>query len=176
MKDVLSAALSVLGEPLTWLKGALIFLLGPINLQLMYLLLAIGIDLCFGVQIALREKTFKWKILFKKLRQKIVVYAMWISMFHAFDMVAGLPDSARWAVVVMLAGLEILSAIKNTAKLGHNRLAEGLERLYLTLTKSTATQKQPTQTTMGDALDAAKEEPKDLKGEGQDESTAKQKP
>ncbi|MDK2600655.1 hypothetical protein QO179_24485 [Bacillus stercoris] len=57
-------------------------------------------------------------------------------MFHAFDMVAGLPNSARWAVVVMLAGMELLSAIKNTAKLGHNKLADALEGVYLTLMKS----------------------------------------
>lgn len=129
-------------DPLLWFKGGLVFLIGPINIQLAYLVLALGIDLVFGIQIALRDRTFKWNILFKKLKNKLMIYFLWIGMFHAFDMVAGLPDSARWSVIVLLAGLEIVSAIKNTAKLGHNQLAEGLERLYLSLTKNNS--KPPT--------------------------------
>lgn len=125
-----------LQDPLLWFKGGLVFLIGPLNIQLAYLLLALGIDLIFGIQIALRDKTFQWKILFKKLKNKLMIYVLWIGMFHAFDMVAGLPDSARWSIIVLLAGLEIVSAIKNTAKLGHNQLAEGLERLYLSLAKT----------------------------------------
>lgn len=136
MKTFFTEVWLSLHDPLLWLKGGLVFLIGPINIQLAYLLLALGIDLVFGIQIAIRDRTFKWSILFKKLKNKIMVYVLWIAMFHAFDMVAGLPDSARWSVIVLLAGLEIVSAIKNTAKLGHNRLAEGLEKLYLSLTKN----------------------------------------
>jgi phage-related holin len=120
-------------DPFIFLKGALIFLLGPLDLQLAYLLIAVGIDLMFGIQVARKLNTFSWKVLFQKVRAKIIIYALWISMFHAFDMIAGLPNSARWAVVVMLAGMELMSAIKNTAKLGHGRLADALEALYLTL-------------------------------------------
>jgi phage-related holin len=120
-------------DPFIIVKGSLIFLLGPLNLQIGYLLLAVAIDLCFGIQVARKEKTFSWKVLFQKVRAKIVVYALWISMFHAFDMIAGLPNSARWAVIVMLAGMELMSAAKNTAKLGHGKLADALEALYLTL-------------------------------------------
>ena len=119
-----------------FVKGSLIFLLGPLNLQLAYLLLAVGIDLVFGVEVARKEKTFKWSIFFTKVRKKLFVYIMWISMFHAFDMIAGLPNTARWAVVVMLAGMELVSAAKNTAKLGHGKLADALEGAYLALVKS----------------------------------------
>jgi phage-related holin len=126
-------------EPMVFLKGALIFLLGPLNLQLAYLLLAVGIDLIFGIQVAKKEQAFKWSILFQKVRTKIFIYGLWISMFHAFDMIAGLPDSARWAVVVMLAGMELVSAAKNTAKLGHGKLADALEGIYLALMKSQPT-------------------------------------
>lgn len=136
MKHMLSNLSAVIEEPLSWIKGGLIFLIGPINLQLAYLFLAIGIDLIFGIQIAIRERSFRWRILFSKLSTKLIVYGLWISMFHAFDMVSGLPDSARWTVIVMLAGLEIVSAIKNTARLGHNRLADALENLYFMLTKN----------------------------------------
>jgi phage-related holin len=123
-------------EPFVFVKGALIFLLGPLNLQLAYLLLAVGIDLVFGIQVARKDGTFKWGLLFSKVRKKIFIYAMWISMFHAFDMIAGLPDTARWAVVVMLAGMELVSAAKNTAKLGHSKLADALEGVYLALVKN----------------------------------------
>lgn len=136
MKNLLTTLVSPLLEPLAWLKGALIFLLGPLNLQIAYLLLAIGIDLVFGIQVAKRDKTFKLSILLQKLRQKVIIYSLWIAMFHAFDMVAGLPDTARYAVIVTLAGMEVMSAIKNTAKLGHGALADGLEGLYLALTKN----------------------------------------
>lgn len=122
-------------EPFLFFKGALVFLIGPLNLQIAYLFLAIAVDLVFGIQVANKERTFKWSILFEKVRKKVFIYLLWISMFHAFDMIAGLPNSARWAVVVMLAGMEILSAIRNTAALGHGRLAEALERIYLSLSK-----------------------------------------
>lgn len=126
-------------EPFVFVKGALLFLLGPLNLQLAYLLLAVAIDLVFGIQVARKEKTFKWSILLQKVRGKIFIYGLWISMFHAFDVIAGLPDSARWAVVVMLAGMELVSAAKNTAKLGHGKLADALEGVYLALMKSQPT-------------------------------------
>lgn len=136
MKTFLFNLLSPLTEPFLVLKGALIFLIGPLNMQLAYLGLAVGIDLMFGIQVARKEKIFKWSTLFSKVRKKVFIYLTWIAMFHAFDMVAGLPDTARWAVIVMLAGMEVFSAIKNTAKLGHNRLAEALEQVYLTLVKT----------------------------------------
>lgn len=134
MKSFLTNLLA--SEPFVFLKGALIFLIGPLDLQLAYLLLAIGIDLIFGVQVAIMEKKFKWSILFTKIRRKIIIYGLWITMFHAFDVIAGLPNTARWSVVVMLAGMELLSAIRNTAALGHSKLAEALERVYLALAKA----------------------------------------
>lgn len=133
MKSFLVSLISLLSEPLLIIKGALIFLIGPLTMQLAYLAVAVGIDLMFGIQVARREKQFKWSSLFDKVRKKIYIYIMWIAMFHAFDMVAGLPNTARWAVVMMLTGLEAFSAIKNTARLGHSKLAEGLEQVYLSI-------------------------------------------
>lgn len=69
-------------------------------------------------------------------------------MFHAFDMVAGLPDTARWALVVMFAGMELVSAAKNTAKLGHGKLADALEGLYLALMRSNPALKKVEQATV----------------------------
>lgn len=128
-------------DPFIFIKGILIFLIGPLNLQLGYLLIAVAIDLIFGIQVSRKEKTFKWKLLFTKVRSKFLFYALWISMFHAFDMITGLPNSARWAVIVMLAGMELMSAVKNTSKLGHNNMADALETLYLTLFKISNTTK-----------------------------------
>jgi phage-related holin len=122
-------------EPFVFLKGALVFLIGPIDTQIAYLLLTITIDLVFGVQVAVMENKFRWSILFTKVRRKLFVYALFIIMFHAFDVIAGLPDTARWSVILTLAGMEILSAIRNTASLGHSKLADSLERVYLALVK-----------------------------------------
>lgn len=151
-------------EPIVFIKGALIFLLGPLNLQLAYLLLAVGIDLVFGIQVARKEQAFTWSILFQKVRSKIFIYGLWISMFHAFDMIAGLPNSARWAVVVMLAGMELVSAAKNTAKLGHGKLADALEGVYLALMKSNPTlqdaqapEETPTEANASEEVETSKE-------------------
>jgi phage-related holin len=154
MKSFLTNLLA--SEPFLFLKGALIFLIGPLDLQLAYLLLAVGIDLIFGIQVAVMEKKFKWSILFTKVRRKFIIYGLWITMFHAFDVIAGLPDTARWSVVVMLAGMEILSAVRNTAALGHSKLAEALEQVYLTLTKALPQEPPAKEPQPGDA---AKGEP-----------------
>ncbi|MDK2600656.1 hypothetical protein QO179_24490 [Bacillus stercoris] len=44
-------------DPFIFARGALIFLLGPLNLQLAYLVLAIGIDLVFGIQVAKKRSS-----------------------------------------------------------------------------------------------------------------------
>lgn len=122
-------------EPLLFLKGAVIFALGPLNHQLSYLALAMVIDLIFGIQVALKEKDFKFSTMVNKFGIKALTYSLWIAMFHAFDMISGLPDTGRWSLILILVGLEIFSAIKNTSKLGYTALAEALEKLYLTLSK-----------------------------------------
>jgi phage-related holin len=124
-----------LSEPLLFLKGAVVFAIGSLNHQLSYLALAMVIDLIFGIQVALKERNFKAMTLVKKFGVKAVIYTLWIAMFHAFDMVAGFPDTARWSLILILVGLEIMSAIKNTSKLGYGSLADTLERLYLSLAK-----------------------------------------
>lgn len=160
----------VTNEPFLFLKGSLIFLIGPLDLQLAYLILAVAIDLIFGIQVAVMENKFKWTILFNKVRRKFMIYGLWIAMFHAFDVIAGLPDTARWSVVVMLAGMEILSAVRNTAALGHSKLAEALESVYLTLTKSLP-QEPPIVDDQKDA--AVKGEPNQAEGGLEDEQSNK---
>lgn len=132
-----------MGEQFLYLKGVIVFLIGPINAQLSYLLLAVMIDVIFGMQVASKNKEFSIVLLFSKVRKKLFVYALWISMFHAFDMVTGLPNTARWSVIVMLLGMELLSAAKNTAKLGHGRLSDALEHVYLSLIKTNAGLQKP---------------------------------
>jgi phage-related holin len=123
-------------EPLLFLKGAVIFAIGPLNHQLSYLFIAMFIDLIFEGQVARKEGQFKLPSLMKKFWGKVFTYVLWIAMFHAFDGVTGLPDTARLSLIIALVGLEIVSATKNTAKLGHNKLAETLGNLYLSLTKN----------------------------------------
>lgn len=133
MRGFLTGLMAMTEEPLLWLKGAIVFLIGPIDFHLAYLMLAMSVDLAFGVQLAVRERAFSWKKMYQKFGSKAKVYLLWIIMFHAFDMIAGLPDSARWSLILILVGMEIVSAIKNTSRLGHSDLAEALSNLYLTL-------------------------------------------
>lgn len=158
MKDFFSS------EPLLFLKGAVVFAIGPLNHQLSYLALAMVIDLIFGVQVALKEKNFKPMVMVKKFGIKAVTYSLWIAMFHAFDMVAGFPDTARWSLILILVGLEIMSAIKNTSKLGYGVLADALERLYLSLAKQ-----------KGGATDVEEEQP-EAKPKKRRTSSGKKKP
>lgn len=123
------------GETLLFLKGSLLFLIGPLDAQLMYVGVALLIDLVFGVKVAKKEKTFSWKVFTTKVSNKVLIYVAWIAMFNAMDMVVGLPNTARTSVIVVLMSMEILSASKNTAKLGYGRLAELLENIYFVLSK-----------------------------------------
>lgn len=140
MKHYISNLLG--SDTFLYIKGALVLLIGPLNNQIGYLLLAIVIDLFFGIQVARKEKQFSWGMLFIKVRRKLLIYILWITMFHAFDMVTGLPNTARWAVVAMLASMEIFSAIKNTAKLGYTKLADSLEQIFLSLIRQQEAQQE----------------------------------
>jgi phage-related holin len=122
-------------EPFLLLRGAMVFALGPINHQIYYLALAMVVDLIFGIQVALKEKDFKFSTMINKFGAKVSLYSLWVVLFHAFDKISGLPDTGRWALILMLVGLEIFSAIKNTSKLGYTALADALEKLYLGLNK-----------------------------------------
>lgn len=135
MNQFYTSLVSQFQEPMIFIKGIIVFLLGPLDLQLTYLFAVIVIDSMFGVQVAKKEKKFTWTLLASKLANKLLGYSLWIMMFHAFDMVAGLPDTSRWALITMLVGLEILSSIKNTAKLGHVKLAMQLEALYMAIVR-----------------------------------------
>lgn len=127
--------MKIFEEPLVYLKGALVFVLGPLTYHLAYLGVVILVDLFFGMRVAVKERTFKWKLMYTKVLTKVTTYAAIIVMFHALDQVIGLPDTARWSVIVILLGTEMVSAIKNTSKLGYGKLADQLENIYLTLIK-----------------------------------------
>jgi len=123
------------GEVLLFLKGALLFLVGPLNAQLAYMFVAIGIDLFFGIKVASKEKTFSWNTLAVKVGNKVMIYGAWIAMFHVLDMVIGLPSTARNGVILLLISMEIMSASKNTAKLGYGKLATLLENIYFVVSR-----------------------------------------
>lgn len=123
------------GESMLLMKGSLLFLIGPLNAQLSYVVLAIVIDLLFGMRVAAKEKVFSWSVFTGKVGNKIFVYTAWISLFNALDMVAGLPNTARNAVILVLISMEIFSASKNTAKLGYGKLASLMENVYFLITK-----------------------------------------
>jgi phage-related holin len=130
-----------LGETLLVVKGGLLFLIGPLNAQLSYVAIAILIDLIFGICVAVKKKTFSAKVFTVKVTNKFFVYVAWIAMFHALDMVAGLPSTARNSVLFVLVSMEIVSASKNTAKLGYGKLASMLENVYFLLQKENPAEK-----------------------------------
>jgi len=66
------------------------------------------------------------------MQKKIIVYGCWVVMFNIIDKVLGLPGAARNAVIFLLIGMEFVSATKNTARIGYNRLSRLMEGIYLT--------------------------------------------
>lgn len=109
------------------------FLMGPLDAEILYLLLAMTIDTVFGIMVARNNNTWSLIRLLDLTSKKVMVYMLWIIMFNAFDNIAGLPNTARWSVIMILVGFEIISAVKNTSRLGYNRLANALENMYLSL-------------------------------------------
>lgn len=111
------------------IKGAFIFLIGPLNTQIAYLLLVIFIDMYFGVRLAINKNEFKFSIFYKKVTQKIIVYAGWIAIFNAMDIVIGLPSVARASIIILLLFMEVLSAIRNTRDLGFEKLSDAISNI-----------------------------------------------
>lgn len=127
----------VAAEPTAWIDIVIVtvrFFVGPLNAELLYLLLAMAIDTTFGMMVAKRNRTWSWLRLLDLTSKKVMVYMLWLAMFNAFDNIAGLPNTARWSVIMILVGFEIISAVKNTSRLGYSRLAGALENVYLSLT------------------------------------------
>lgn len=160
MNSQLSTITSQYFDPWLFFKATVIFLIGPIDLQIFYLLVAVGIDLCFGINTAIKLHSFSWTILYQKMGHKIAVYGLWVAMFHAFDMICNWSNEARWGVIVALFCLEVSSAIKNTAKSGDNRLAKIIMLAYLSLLKIPGEQKE-----------IIKETSEEIKEDGNDHET-----
>lgn len=146
-------------EALIFFKGSLVFLIGPLDLKIAYLGVAMFVDLMFGMRVASAEKRFSWWILMSQVRRKVFVYGGWIMLFNALDAVLGLDQLARTTMIFLLITTEVFSVSNNTSKLGYGRLANAIERIYFTLTQGQ---------NMGDVvkevkpdIDAPKEEPGD---------------
>jgi phage-related holin len=112
------------------LRGALVVVLGPLNLQIGYLLLVLALDLYLGIKVALKEHKFSFRYMGEKTLEKTITYGVWIAISHAFDMVTRLPGTARWLCIVTLLGWEVCSSLKSTRKLGYKVIADGLEDMF----------------------------------------------
>lgn len=119
-------------DTMLFFKGAIVFLIGPFDEKLKGLAVIILVDLILGINAAIRLQVFTWKELFIKMQKKIIVYGCWVVMFNIIDKVLGLPGAARNAVIFLLIGMEFVSATKNTARIGYNRLSRLMEGIYLT--------------------------------------------
>lgn len=115
-----------------FIKGALIVFLGPLNMQIGYLLIMIALDLYLGSKAAKKDKTFKFKYAFSRTIEKVIVYMIWIAIFNGLDMIADLPGTTRWLAILALFGQEIVSALRNTVRLGYVGLAQALAGVYKT--------------------------------------------
>lgn len=120
-------------EGALFLKGAMVLLLGPLDKHLQYLAVMILIDLLLGVTVAKRLKVFTYGSLVEKMQAKLVVYFSWIVIFNMVDGFVGLSGAGRNSIIVLLVMMEMLSAVKNTSSLGYGKLADILERMYLSL-------------------------------------------
>lgn len=125
------------GETSLFIKGALVFLIGPFDEKMKGLIIFIFIDLVLGINAAKKLMIFTWRELAVKMQKKLIVYACWIVMFNILDKILGLPGAARNAIILVLIAMELFSASKNTAKMGYGRLAKIMENLYLTFMQGT---------------------------------------
>jgi phage-related holin len=118
------------------LKSLLITLVGPLSAQIGYLFLVVFLDLYLGIKVAKKQKTFNLKYAIQKTVEKTAIYLIWIIMFHSWDVVLNLPDSARTVCIVALLGQELLSAIRNTRKLGYIAVANAIGSVYEKFTRT----------------------------------------
>jgi len=104
--------------------------LGTVDLQVAYLLLIIGVDTLLGVMVAHKTGQLNLRDFSIKTFRKLAIYLAAMVLFHAFDQVASLPGTARWLCLVALAGIELMSSLKNIANLGYTEVAEALQKIY----------------------------------------------
>lgn len=116
-----------------YLNTLMAFVFGDSIMQLQYLTISVFIDSSLGMRAARKEGVFSFGIAVDKIINKVIIYSSWVALFHAFDTVANLDNTAKTAVVLLLLSTEIMSAIKNTGRLGYGSLANSLERIYESL-------------------------------------------
>ncbi len=119
---------------LFFLQGALIAALGPLNLQIGYLFLVVAVDFILGVWAAKKTGSYDSRYAFSRSIEKLIVYTIWIIIFHSLDMVAKLPGTARWLCILALVGQEIMSALRNTGRMGYTGVVQALASVYMSLT------------------------------------------
>jgi len=117
-------------------KGIMIVLIGPLNIQLGYLLLVICLDFILGIKLSKKNKNFRFKTTANSVIEKLIVYGIWISIWHSVDMVTSLPGTSRLLCIMALLGHEILSAIKKTKDIGYGELSQSLSSVFTLLMKN----------------------------------------
>lgn len=125
------------------LKAALFYALGSINYQLCYLAFMVAVDLTLGTVAALKAKEFRLGEFARRNGIKLVLYVTAIAVFNAFDQIANLPGTARWLCLIALAGIELVSTLKNISKLGYPQIARALEQAYCDIFRSTLSSATP---------------------------------
>lgn len=119
-----------------FMKAALFWAVGPLNVQLGYLVFMLIADTVLGIMASRRTERFRLGLFFQKTAEKGVFYIVLIALFNSFDNVANLPGTARWLCLMGLAGLELTSSIKNISRLGWPALARVMEQAYRDIFRS----------------------------------------
>lgn len=126
--------LEYLGSLPEWLKGVFVWAIGPLDMQLSYLALAIFCDLVLAVWVTTKEGTFKFSIMIRKTVEKLAIYTMILAIFNALGMVSNFPAPIRWGVLMALIVRDTSSFIKNVGRLGYGSLAQSLEEVFHKIT------------------------------------------
>lgn len=102
------------------LGGIITFLFGPITLRIIALFVLIAIDTLFGMQVAIKRRVFKFKIIFQKIIKKLYYYFLFLTLFNMIDIIIGGPNTFRWIGVLLMTFVELTSILHNIAASGNS--------------------------------------------------------
>jgi phage-related holin len=112
-----------------YIQGALVWALGPLDKNIEYLLLIVLIDTIFAINVAKVKGTFSFKIMVLKTADKLMIYFLWISMSHAFEVISGM-TGARYSILLSIITIEVVSALRNTSQSGRGQIASVIMIAY----------------------------------------------
>lgn len=108
------------------LQCALIFILGPLDVQVVYLAGLFVADMIVGVMLALRNREFSMSYFTAKTIEKLLIYFILLFVGHATDIVVHPPASIRSVAILILFGREVSSVCDKAGSLGYKTIVDVL--------------------------------------------------